>query len=120
MLGTTFGGNYLACAASIAVLDVIKDENLMANAAELGQFWLRALAEFSEITAIRGRGLIIGFDLPSNLGGLRKDLLFKHHIFTGESKPNTIRLLPSLALKRDDAEILLDALAVELKQSVNS
>jgi acetylornithine/N-succinyldiaminopimelate aminotransferase len=120
MLGTTFGGNYLACAASIAVLDVIKEENLMSNASKLGDYWMNELARFPHITAIRGRGLMIGFDVPKSLAGLRKDLLFKHHMFTGESKPNTIRLLPSLALKKDEAEMLVNALSVELNQTVNS
>jgi acetylornithine/N-succinyldiaminopimelate aminotransferase len=119
MLGTTFGGNYLACAAAIAVLDVIEDEDLMANATHLGNFWMKELAQFSNITSIRGRGLMIGFDLPANLTGVRKDLLFKHHIFTGEAKPNTIRLLPSLALKKSEAEMLINALGVELKLAVN-
>ena len=120
MLGTTFGGNYLACAASLAVLDVIKDENLMENAYTIGNYWMKELADFPDISGLRGRGLMIGFDLPSDLARLRKDLLFKHHIFTGEAKPNTIRLLPSLALKKEDAEILISAMHVELKQPVNS
>jgi acetylornithine/N-succinyldiaminopimelate aminotransferase len=120
MLGTTFGGNYLACAASLAVLDVIQEENLMDNASMLGSYWMKELADFPDISGLRGRGLMIGFDLPAHLARLRKDLLFKHHIFTGEAKPNTIRLLPSLALKKEDAEILISAMHVELKQPVNS
>jgi acetylornithine/N-succinyldiaminopimelate aminotransferase len=116
MLGTTFGGNYLACAAGLAVLEVIEKESLMANAALLGDYWISELKSFSPINGIRGRGLMIGFDLPDTLSSLRKDLLFKHHIFTGEAKPNTVRLLPSLALKKDEAAHLIDALASELKQ----
>ncbi len=119
MLGTTFGGNYLACAASLAVLEVIDEENLMQNAAELGHYWMQQLRSFEFITEVRGRGLMIGFDLPESLSSLRKDLLFKHHIFTGEAKPNTVRLLPSLTLKKEEADILLEALAVELKQTVH-
>lgn len=115
MLGTTFGGNYLACAAGIAVLEVIKNENLMANAQTLGDFWMKALKAYPSIMDVRGRGLMIGFDLPESMTGLRKDLLFKHHIFTGEAKPNTVRLLPSLALSKSEAEIFLEALSVELK-----
>jgi acetylornithine aminotransferase len=118
MLGTTFGGNYLACAASLAVLDVIESENLMQNAATLGEYWVQQLRSFESITEVRGKGLMIGFDLPESLASLRKDLLFKHHIFTGEAKPNTVRLLPSLALKKDEADILLEALTIELKQPV--
>ncbi|MCE7862645.1 MAG: aspartate aminotransferase family protein [Bacteroidetes bacterium CHB5] len=115
MLGTTFGGNYLACAAGIAVLEVIENENLMANAQTLGDFWMKALKVYPSILDVRGRGLMIGFDLPESMAGLRKDLLFKHHIFTGEAKPNTVRLLPSLALSKSEAEIFLGALSVELK-----
>lgn len=115
MLGTTFGGNYLACAASLAVLEVIEKENLMQNALELGNYWMSELKSFPSILEVRGRGLMIGFDLPEELSSLRKDLLFKHHIFTGEAKPNTVRLLPSLALKKEEADILSEALFHELK-----
>jgi len=118
MLGTTFGGNYLACASSIAVLDVIKEENLMNNAETLGNYWTDKLKAFSPISQVRGRGLMIGFDLPETFSGLRQDLLFKHKIFTGEAKPNTIRLLPSLALKKAEADILLQALSIEINQLV--
>lgn len=118
MLGTTFGGNHLACAASLAVLEVIDNENLMKNAQVLGDYWIKELKSFPSVTAVRGRGLIIGFDLPENLAALRKDLLFKHHIFTGEAKPNTIRLLPSLALKQEEAAALIEALTVEFNLTV--
>lgn len=116
MLGTTFGGNYLACAASLAVLDVIENEQLVKNAESLGSYWMEKLKEFSPITQVRGRGLMIGFDLNDSFSGLRKDLLFKHKIFTGEAKPNTVRLLPSLALKKEEADILLHALSIEINQ----
>jgi acetylornithine aminotransferase len=118
MLGTTFGGNHLACAAALAVLEVIERENLMLNAANLGAYWMDRLKAFDSILEVRGRGLMIGFDLPEHLSGLRKDLLFKHHIFTGEAKPNTVRLLPSLALKKEEAEKLIEVLMVELNQQV--
>lgn len=120
MLGTTFGGNYLACAAALAVLEVIDEENLMNNANDLGNYWMQQLRSFESITEVRGKGLMIGFDLPESLTSLRKELLFKHHIFTGEAKPNTVRLLPSLALKKEEADILLEALTAELKQTVHS
>ncbi len=115
MLGTTFGGNYLACVASIAVLEVIEKENLMQNAFDLGNYWMNELRSFPPILEVRGRGLMIGFDLPNELANLRKELLFKHHIFTGEAKPNTVRLLPSLALKKEEADMLLESLSIELK-----
>ncbi|MBS1544604.1 MAG: aspartate aminotransferase family protein [Bacteroidetes bacterium] len=110
MLGTTFGGNYLACAASIAVLEVIEKEQLMKNASEIGAYWINQLRQFSSILDIRGKGLIIGFDLPEELKNVRNDLLFKHHVFTGEAKPNTIRLLPSLAITSEEASLLPEAL----------
>ena len=116
MLGTTFGGNYLACAAALSVLEVIEQEDLMSNATAIGNYWMEHLRSFASITEVRGRGLMIGFDLPDSLASLRKDLLFKHHIFTGEAKPNTVRLLPSLALSKSDAYLFLEALSHELKQ----
>jgi acetylornithine/N-succinyldiaminopimelate aminotransferase len=120
MLGTTFGGNYLACAAGLSVLEVIEQEDLMKNAATLGNYWMGQLRSFAPITEVRGRGLMIGFDLPESLSSLRTDLLFKHHIFTGEAKPNTVRLLPSLALTKPEADIMLEALTLELKKPVLS
>lgn len=120
MLGTTFGGNYLACAAALSVLEVIEQEELMTNAYTLGNYWMEQLNSFTSITEVRGKGLMIGFDLPDSLSSLRKDLLFKNHIFTGEAKPNTVRLLPSLALTKKEADIFLEALSVELKKPVLS
>ncbi|MFY8037917.1 MAG: aspartate aminotransferase family protein, partial [Cyclobacteriaceae bacterium] len=115
MLGTTFGGNYLACAASLAVLEVIEKENLMAKAHELGEQLIAQLKSMDAIVDVRGQGLMIGFDLPDALASLRKELLFKHHIFTGEAKPNTVRLLPSLAISQAEIDLFLEALAQELK-----
>jgi len=115
MLGTTFGGNYLASVAGLAVLEVMENEKLIVNAANLGNYWLRELKKLPAITEIRGRGLMIGIDLPDGLKNVRNDLLFKHHIFTGEAKPNTIRLLPSLAMTQDEADLFLTALKKELQ-----
>jgi acetylornithine aminotransferase len=115
MLGTTFGGNYLASVACLAVLEVIEQEGLLQNAADIGNYWLTELAKFSNISGIRGKGLIIGIDLPENLKTVRNDLLLKHHIFTGEAKPNTIRLLPTLTLSKEEAGLFLTALREELK-----
>jgi len=114
MLGTTFGGNYLACVASLAVLEVIETEGLMNNAAAQGAYLMQKLAAYPALTAVRGRGLMIGFDLPASHAGLRQALLTRHHIFTGEAKPNTVRLLPSLALQRDEADQFCAALTLEL------
>jgi acetylornithine aminotransferase len=109
MLGTTFGGNYLASVAGLAVLEVIEKENLIQNAAEIGNYLISALKQIDGVLAVRGRGLMIGIDLPEEKKQVRNDLLMKHHIFTGEAKPNTIRLLPSLALSKEEANIFLEA-----------
>ena len=114
MLGTTFGGNHLACAAALAVLEVIEQENLMANANEVGNYLMSELKKIPQLQKVRGRGLMIGFDVPENLKDLRKNLLWHQHIFTGEAKPNTIRLLPSLALRKKDADEFLEAIQEEI------
>ena len=114
MLGTTFGGNHLACAAALAVLEVIENENLMNNAATIGNYLIAEIQKIPELKNVRGKGLMIGFDVPTELKDLKKNLLMKHHIFTGEAKPNVIRLLPSLALKRSDADKFLNALHGEI------
>jgi len=115
MLGTTFGGNHLACAAALAVLEVMEQENLMQNAAQVGGYLISELKKFSQITEVRGRGLMIGIDLPAEFANAKKDLLFKHHIFTGEAKPNVIRLLPALNLTKAHADRFLEAFAAVLK-----
>lgn len=114
MLGTTFGGNHLACAAALAVLEVIGKDNLMANAASIGNYLMEELRKLPKIKEVRGMGLMIGIDLPEELSGVKKNLLFKHKIFTGEAKPNVIRLLPSLALTKAHADQFLAALKEEL------
>lgn len=114
MLGTTFGGNHLACAAALAVVEVMEEENLMEHAAALGQYIMEVLNTMPVIQNVRGVGLMIGFDVPESHKDLRKNLLSKHRIFTGEAKPNVIRLLPSLALGRKEADRFLAALRQEL------
>jgi len=115
MLGTTFGGNHLACAAALAVLEVIEAENLMQNAENIGNYLQIELKKIPRLQNVRGKGLMIGFDVPEELKDLRKNLLFNHHIFTGEAKPNVIRLLPSLALRKKDADEFLDAVKEEIE-----
>ncbi len=114
MLGTTFGGNQLACAAALAVLEVMEEENLIANAKENGEYLIGQLKKIDGLKNVRGRGLMIGFDVAEDLKGLKKKLLFDFKIFTGEAKPNVIRLLPSLALTKkqidDFFESLLEAI----------
>jgi len=114
MLGTTFGGNHLACAAALAVLEVIEQEKLIVNAAETGSYLMQQLKNIQGLQNVRGKGLMIGFDLPTEWKELRKNLLFNQRIFTGEAKPNTIRLLPSLALRKKDADAFLEALEEEI------
>lgn len=106
-LGTTFGGNHLACAAAIAVLEVMKEEHLVDNAAEVGAYLLARLQEIPGIKEVRGRGLMIGIEMEQPVKELRKQLIFEQHVFTGASGTNTIRLLPPLCLTRVQADEFL-------------
>lgn len=113
MLGTTFGGNHLACAAASAVLEVMAKDRLMEHAAGLGEYWMTELRKFPQIKEVRGKGLMIGLELGEEWKDLRKDLLAKHRVFTGEAKPYVIRLLPALNLEKADADRFLEALQTE-------
>ncbi|MFD2742817.1 MULTISPECIES: aspartate aminotransferase family protein [Sphingobacterium] len=115
MLGTTFGGNHLACAAAIAVLDVMEQEDLMSNASAVGNYLIEQLRTFDQVLEVRGRGLMIGIELPTELSSVKKDLLMKNKIFTGEAKPNVIRLLPALNLSMAHAKQFLEAFAEQLQ-----
>jgi len=115
MLGTTFGGNHLACAAALAVLEVMEQDNLLTNAAEVGNYLITELKKIEGISEVRGRGLMIGIELPESLPNVKKDLLFKYHIFTGEAKPNVIRLLPALNLTKAQADQFLENFKLALK-----
>lgn len=112
MLGTTFGGNHLACAAAVAVLDVMKDEHLVENAAEVGQYLIDRLTEMAsrtpEITEVRGRGLMIGIEIKGSAAALRRRLLFEGRIFTGGAGEHTVRLLPALGITRGQADTFLN------------
>jgi acetylornithine/N-succinyldiaminopimelate aminotransferase len=119
-LGTTFGGNHLACAAALAVIDIIEEEKLMGNAIMMGKYLKDELEKIPEIKNIRGRGLMIGFDVPEELKDLKKNLLVNQKIFTGEAKPNIIRLLPSLGLKKKDAEMFIECLNEEIALMQNA
>lgn len=114
-LGTTFGGNHLACAAALAVLETMEEEKLMGNAVMIGKYLREELEKIEELENVRGRGLMIGFDVPEEFKDLKKNLLINQKIFTGEAKPNVIRLLPSLGLKKRDAEMFIDAVKEELE-----
>ncbi|MFD1629072.1 aspartate aminotransferase family protein [Pseudopedobacter beijingensis] len=110
MLGTTFGGNHLACAAALAVLEVIEKDQLIKNAEEIGNYLISELKKIDKIKEVRGLGLMIGIELPEELSQAKKQLLFDEHIFTGEAKPNVIRLLPALNLTKEHADRFLTAL----------
>jgi len=113
LLGTTFGGNHLACAAALAVLEVIQAEQLMQQAQKVGNYLMDELRKIQGLKNVRGKGLMIGFDVPPALKDLKKNLLSGRHIFTGEAKPNVIRLLPALSLTMEHARKFLDALRAE-------
>jgi acetylornithine aminotransferase len=109
MLGTTFGGNHLACAAAIAVLDVLKDEDLVNNASRTGSYIIRKVKEIAPGIQVRGRGLMIGLEFSFPVKEMREQLLFHNQIFTGFSGQNIIRLLPPLCLSENEAGIFLNA-----------
>ncbi|TBH74726.1 aspartate aminotransferase family protein [Aquirufa nivalisilvae] len=115
LLGTTFGGNHMACAAGNAVLDVIKEENLIENAAKIGQYLMDQLSLFASVKEVRGKGLMIGIEFEQAVGPIRDTLLFDHHIFCGYAGKHTLRLLPSLAIDQKVADQFLESLTQVLK-----
>ncbi len=115
MLGTTFGGNPLACAAALAVLEVMEREHLIPAAREKGDWLMGELKKIPGVLGLRGMGLMIGFDLPDTKKDFRKRLLEEHRIFTGEAKPNTVRLLPALNISKAEMEEFLEATRTLLK-----
>ena len=114
MLGTTFGGNHLACAAAIAVLDIFEQENLVENARRVGEHLLEKLREILGIKEVRGQGLMIGLEFDYPVKDLRRKLLFEQKVFTGASGTNVIRLLPPLVL----TEALADEFVERLKKAM--
>lgn len=104
MLGTTFGGNHLACAAAIAVLDIIKDEKLLDNVQKVGDYLISELKQIKGIKEVRGRGLMIGIEMEEPIKEARRKLLFEEKVFTGVAGTHTIRLLPPLCLSMDEAK----------------
>ena len=115
LLGTTFGGSHLACAAAIAVLDVMERENLVENAADTGEYLLGELRKADGPKEIRGRGLMIGIEIDGSGAEFRKKLLFGKHVFTGGAGASTVRLLPALCLTRELADRFLDAFDATLR-----
>lgn len=114
-LGTTFGGNQLACAAALAVLDVMEADNLVENAAKVGSHLIEELKKFSHIKEVRGEGLMIGLEFNEPVKELRQQLLFDQKVFTGVSGTNVIRLLPPLCLSMEEADEFLSRLSKLLK-----
>lgn len=109
LLGTTFGGNHLACAAALATLEVIENEKLMDNSIEVGEYLQSKLKQIPSVKAVRGRGLMIGIDMDFPVAALRKRLVKEFHLFTGSaSNPNTIRLLPPLTITKVEADLFLE------------
>ncbi len=115
-LGTTFGGNHLACAAASAVLDVMQDEHLVENAEKVGTYLIHALKAMPGIKEVRGRGLMIGLEFDFPVKQLRESLLYDYHIFTGISGTNVIRLLPPLTLSTEQADDFIGVLKKAMEQ----
>lgn len=116
MLGTTFGGNHLACAAAIAVLEIMRDENLVENAARTGERLIARLRAIPEIKEVRGRGLMIGMEIDGDASELRRKLLFGNHVFTGGAGIHTVRLLPPLTITDGEADIFIERLKKAIKE----
>lgn len=114
-LGTTFGGNHLACTAALAVMDVIEQEHLVENAANIGSYLLKELKGFGKIKEVRGEGLMIGLEFDEPVKPLRQKLLYDYHVFTGASGTNVFRLLPPLCLSKEEADIFLERFRQLLK-----
>lgn len=119
LLGTTFGGNHLACAAAVAVLDVMEDENLMDNAKEIGEYVGLQLNKFPMIKEVRGRGSMIGIEFDFPINELKNNLLTKHHIFVGYAGTNVIRLLPPLTVTKAYIDKFINALQTEINIIIN-
>ena len=111
MLGTTFGGNHLACAAGLAVLNTIEDENLIDNVNVISAYFISIAKTIPQIKNIKGRGLMLGLEFDFEIGDLRKELIYKHHIFTGgASNKKLLRILPPLNIKKEHVDQFFDAL----------
>ncbi|MFN0728688.1 aspartate aminotransferase family protein [Polaribacter gochangensis] len=115
LLGTTFGGNHLACIASLSVIEAIKKENLLQNVTEISDYFIEKSTSISQIKKVKGRGLMLGLEFDFSIAELRNNLIFTHHIFTGSSNnPNLLRILPPLTIKKKHIDVFFDALKTEL------
>jgi acetylornithine aminotransferase len=115
LLGTTFGGNHLACIASLTVLEVIKAEKLQENAKVIFDYFKKKAQSLPHLKAVKGRGLMLGLEFDFPISKLRKKLIYKHHIFTGNAKnPNVLRILPSLTIQKKHIDVFFTALKTEV------
>jgi len=115
LLGTTFGGNHLACTASLSVLKVLESENLLENANAISAYFREQVQSIPKLKSIKGRGLMLGLEFDFPIAELRKNLIFKHHIFTGSAKnPNLLRILPPLTIQKEHIDVFIEALKKEL------
>ena len=115
MLGTTFGGNHLACAATLAVLEVLEEENLIANAEKLGYYFIEKAKEIPQVKRVKGKGLMLGLEFDFEVAELRKKLIYEHFLFTGGAKDKTVlRILPALNITEQDLDIFFKALKTAL------
>lgn len=111
LLGTTFGGNHLACAAALSVLEVIEQERLIENVNEISSYFLHRIEEIEEVKEVKGKGLMLGTLFDFKVSELRKQLIFEEHIFTGgASNPNLLRILPPLNVSKQQIDVFIDAL----------
>ncbi|MGG5488334.1 aspartate aminotransferase family protein [Gaetbulibacter sp. PBL-D1] len=115
LLGTTFGGNHLACAASLSVLEVLEEEKLLENANEISAYFIDKAKQLPSLKSIKGRGLMLGLEFDFPVSELRKQLIHKHHMFTGSAKnPNLLRILPPLTIQKKHIDVFFEALKIEL------
>lgn len=115
MLGTTFGGNHLACVATLAVLEVLEKENLIANAQQLGTYFTEKAIEIPQVKRVKGRGLMLGLEFDFEVAALRKKLIYEHHLFTGGAKDKEVlRILPALNITEQDLDVFFKALKTAL------
>ena len=115
LLGTTFGGNHLACAASLAVLEVMEKEHLMANAHHLGEYFLKEAKKIPQVKRTKGKGLMLGLEFDFEVAELRKKLIHEHHLFTGGAKDkHVLRILPALNITKADLDVFFDKLKMAL------
>ncbi len=115
LLGTTFGGNHLACAATLAVLEVIEKEQLMVNAQHMEAYFRKKAAEMPQVERVKGRGLMLGLEFGFEVSELRKRLIYRQHLFTGSAKDKyVLRILPALNITTKDLDLLFEAIKAEL------